>query len=359
MEKFTLNFFKIFSVICLIIVLSGKLHFIGYSLIIETDKPEDGNRFSDLYSMCRISTFKEQVSRNTSAPETGNFNEADILIMGDSFLENKLDDKAFKEALQYRTKLKVFDFTRVYPDAVNTPLFFLKKINQDWSKKRILILETIERYSQKRAVEYSKDTRLTYSMPRFYDKLSDDIFHYNDVNVVVRYNYLLRELFNFKSQLNFNVFNQILNKEIGAFSVNPNLLFFYEETNFYKKVKSEEDITDVTVRINNLAKELEKYNIDLVYVIIPDKFSIYNEYIYGRFHENSYIPGVNKKLKQKNIKYIDLYSIFLNNKNKDELLYYSSDTHFNVKGRELLVDECIKKINEIKSGINNIVYDGK
>jgi hypothetical protein len=51
-----------------------------------------------------------------------------------------------------------------------------------------------------------------------------------------------------------------------------------------------------------------------------------------------------EQLALKNVKYIDIYNIFINFRNQypEKLLYYAGDTHYTSLGKSLLVNEIIK-----------------
>jgi hypothetical protein len=255
-----------------------------------------------------------------------------------------LGEYDFQQAIEVSSKKKVYDISKISVDAVKSPLVFLSEQKFDKSKQRYLILESSERLSTERALEYGRESKPVYEPPRVIVNMIKDIFFYTDVNYFFRNNYLTKETINFASDFSFNNFRQI-NNNIGAYSLNPDFLFYNEDTDFRKIIKTEDDINETANKVDILRQKLNEYNIKLIYVIIPDKYSVYNEFVKGNHEPDNYLISLSQKLNAKGINYIDLYSLYRQYKNiPAEYLYYKSDTHFNEKGREILIDECLKRI---------------
>jgi len=121
----------------------------------------------------------------------------------------------------------------------------------------------------------------------------------------------------------------------------PKMLFFDEEIRFNENKNKFESIDEISSNISLEAELIkDKYNLDLVYLVIPNKFSIYSDLIVGDPGYDNYIPILQEKLKSKGVKYIDIYSVFYTYRknNPTELIYYSGDTHYNARGKKLLID---------------------
>jgi hypothetical protein len=347
MQKIVLNIAKIISVICLIVLLLGKIHFLGKPFLLkESDITLGGYKYGDLYRMSRVSIYKELLTYTIPPPETGNVNDADIFIIGDSFFESALGEYDFQQALGIKSKMRVYDISKISVDAVKSPLIFLNEQNFDKTKQRTLILESSERLSLSRSIDYNKETRPLYEPPRIILNMIKDVFFYADVNYFFRNNFLVDDAVNFTSDFSFAYFRQI-NNNIGAYSINPNFLFYKEDTDFRKVIRTEEEINETANKIEALNQKLSKFNIKLIYVIIPDKYSVYNEFVNGTHQPDDYLISISQKLNAKGIDYIDLYSLYRQHKKlTGEYLYYKSDTHFNERGREILIDECLKKMKD-------------
>jgi hypothetical protein len=119
------------------------------------------------------------------------------------------------------------------------------------------------------------------------------------------------------------------------------MLFNKEDIEFDGKVKTNLNYDQFADNVNNIKKVLsEKYNLQLVYIIIPNKYSIYRDILPEQKSYINFIPLITEKLKKRNVKTEDLYSIFIEYRKKfpDKLLYYGSDTHFNEIGQEIFIN---------------------
>ncbi len=98
---------------------------------------------------------------------------------------------------------------------------------------------------------------------------------------------------------------------------------------------------------DNIAQEArliqEKYNLTFVYLIIPNKFSVYGDLVAGGKSYDNFIPLLQAALQKRGIQYIDVYQIFTQYKktNPDDLLFYGGDTHYSPVGKQLVIDEII------------------
>ena len=81
----------------------------------------------------------------------------------------------------------------------------------------------------------------------------------------------------------------------------------------------------------------------LVFLIIPNKFSIYGEQILGEDEYDDFIPKLQTALELRGVSYVDVYDAFKNyqREHPNELLYYAGDTHYLPVGKKILIDELI------------------
>lgn len=86
---------------------------------------------------------------------------------------------------------------------------------------------------------------------------------------------------------------------------------------------------------------LQPQNIHIVFLIAPDKESVYPE-LFGA----SYLPALQNKMKAQNLDYIDVFSTL---KNKGAEYYYEGDTHWNAAAIKLVSKETINKFQTITS----------
>jgi len=85
----------------------------------------------------------------------------------------------------------------------------------------------------------------------------------------------------------------------------------------------------------------------LIYVVIPNKYSIYGDYADKGYRYDGFIPRLTERLAARGVKSVDLYSLYLGRKKAGSPpLYYSSDTHYTALGKALAVDACIEVIKK-------------
>lgn len=113
-------------------------------------------------------------------------------------------------------------------------------------------------------------------------------------------------------------------------------------------------VTLTEAEIDNIAKRLAKVcdyvrsqGKEPLFVIVPNKNSIYGEYMPARFGSCAQVRNLTllqERMGEKNVPYVDTYRILLENKEKDEL-YLHEDTHWNNTGARLVLNEIYAKYN--------------
>ena len=330
------------------LLLFGKIHQLGKTLIVkENNYTLGGQRYADLYRFCKVDVFKEVIDYGIPANQNDSLDFADILVIGDSFM-GVIGPDDFAQTLRNGTGLKITNLSDLDERALWTPLVAMKDKKFDISKKRILILESAERYSTARAKWYPMINPGFIGNYKPIEDISNDIFTFSDLNFFFNNNILLQQLIDFRASFLFNVTREI-DKNIGAYSLNPNILFYKEEVSFDKELKTKELIKQTAENILKISNTLEKeYNIKLIYVVIPNKYSIYNDYVNGKYAYDDFIPLLCGELNERNVLNINLYDTYMNYRKGGgtEWLYYKSDTHFTPFGREFLVSKCLDLIGE-------------
>lgn len=333
-------FYTAIMLFAVCIVLGGKIPSVGRHFIAK----EPGYFVSDLYAMSELDRFKENISL-VKRSETIAMEESEILTLGDSFFNSNLGSDQFASELANRGGYKVCNMqSSTFADPQGRPLEYLKSIGYKAGKKRILILETVERAAISRSNTYN--AAYLPSVNPLVAK-SQSLFRNEDVEYFFKKNFIVRPLIGCLKGIRFRFFG-IVDKSIGAYSENPDMLFFKDEVQFDRYPKSAATIDSVAESISLLSEKLKKlYDIDLVYVVIPNKYSIYGDFSDKGYRYDGFIPLLTEKLTARGVRNVDLYSVYLNGRKSGKpLLYYSSDTHYTALGKSLLVDACIKVIND-------------
>ena len=179
-----------------------------------------------------------------------------------------------------------------------------------------------------------------------FPKLWDD--YYND-NLPYR-NYIVNNWRN----LHYKLFNESLDKRviIGKNEKNETWLFYdnmsdRDELSFIdgRKNISYTDLDYTVQKINQETNKLKEMNIDIYYIIGPNKSTIYSNYLPKQISvKTDYFLKAYNYLKSKGIDNL-FYSLdILTEANKKRETYYRTDTHWNDYGSYLYIKELIKKI---------------
>lgn len=117
---------------------------------------------------------------------------------------------------------------------------------------------------------------------------------------------------------------------------------------------SEQNIMEFCQKLLELQKWYESVGVEFLLVLAPNKHSIYKEKLPDELQysgENN-TDIIVKTAKNLGVKILDLRPILL--ENKDKMLYYKTDTHWNNKGALIAYDEIM---SALKSKINPPKYE--
>lgn len=103
--------------------------------------------------------------------------------------------------------------------------------------------------------------------------------------------------------------------------------------------------------LRGLAVELEKHDLRLVVVLVPDKYTVYQPLLkeddMEKHAQELYLNVVEGALKEAGIPVINLVNVFRQKAQeyyqKDLYIYWRDDTHWNAKGIELAAEEILKQ----------------
>lgn len=344
------------GIICLYLFLAVRIKPM-FNMVIE-EKVMDGYwenvKYGELYYFSFIKHFREKLPHYSPdrkyrfTNRHPDLNEADILTFGDSFFDFSRMT-TFPEELGKKTNSEVF-YARM-----DLPLRYLKEHNYTGKEPKVLIYESTEYYLPVKFKEYHKDDYLpdNRSFPRkAVTSVRDFIFYENtetNYNIFLTRGYLTTGIYSNISTFKFDNFGYIT-KLTPEYSLKYDIpwLFYYEQISTpvlgFNYKHSEEEINTYCDRIADLSKQLKNiYNIQLVFLIIPSKYTACHQLINNNPY-NNFIPRMHDGLKQRGIPYINIFDDFINS---DEILYYGTDTHWNEKGQEIALEKTIEVINPL------------
>jgi hypothetical protein len=319
-----------------LIVIGGKFPSIGRQFL---DVPGD-HQGGDLYQMCELDRFEEVIPSSKRTPME-NIDEADVLTMGDSFFNITAGSDIFAAELANKGELKVCNLRSSTFGAAGSPLSFLIKTGYKANKNRILLLEHAERT----VLDNFNGFNAVNTFSDMHDNPIYSAFRNNDVEFFFKNNMIVHPWIRWLKNVRFKYF-KVIDGSIASYSETPDMLFYQPDIEFSKLKKTDAMLDLVAESLARLSVTLKKrYNIDLIYMVIPDKYSVYHDLVPNGYIYDDFIPRLSKKLTNRGVKNIDVYTLYSRyNKPGMPLLYYSSDTHYTTYGKSLLVNACIEKI---------------
>ena len=125
-----------------------------------------------------------------------------------------------------------------------------------------------------------------------------------------------------------------------------NWLFYKQTEHDYigKNILSDNDIENIAHTLHMIQQYVESQNAQFLFVIAPNKNSLYSEYMPDNMYtirNKSNAQNLMNALQKQNVNYIDLFTIF---RQKNEVLYYQLDSHWNNKGAALAYDSIMNAL---------------
>jgi len=342
----------------LTIILLGFVIWAGFLLFAGKFK-ETGRRFlyqdigadqlygGDLFEYLGVDKFKERI-RKFPFQNAPLIMAADIIMQGDSFFYSRLDSVPFPEYFEKITGQKVFYQYDLGHDS--TPTRYLEDIGYQKGEAKFFIYETIERMSARRALSFKPNfsgendgSVVAASTPTLGSRVVNFLFDQIDVEYFIKNNFIFRPIGLWFKNKAF-VWLGDIDSDNPVYLNNPAMLFGEGDIAFgNNKIK----FNFIGEMADNIAQEAkivkDRYNLTLVYLIIPNKFSIYGESAVGGKKYDDFIPKLQEALKDRGVKYLDIYRVFdeYHQQHPSEMLYYAGDNHYTPLGKELVSKELI------------------
>lgn len=338
-KKFYLALYILSVIFAIFVLVGGKSKTFGRSFLDIHDK--NGIFYGDLYAMSEIDAFRLPIS-GVSSDEKDTIENTKIITMGDSFFQSRYESKILADELEDNIKMPIYGV----PINIDSPLDYLKRIKYKRGDKKYIIVESVERTAVKRGLAYANDTK-TVPVVSAWKQVANDIdyaiFDMTDVDYFFKHNIFINPLRIILKNLNYKLLGR-MDSRIGSFSMQPLMLFYFEEVDFDKNIQNTELVPKVVDGIKKLSETLKQnYNLEMIYVVIPNKYTIYND-LDKQGSYNGFIPRLQVGLKDRGVNYVDLYSSYMANRKNNQLLYYPNDSHFTPWGKKILVDLLSKKI---------------
>lgn len=317
----------------------------------------------DLFNFCEVNQFKEKISGLTLRESTSTAG-ADIILEGDSFCNTGFDSEPLPNYLETVTGQTVFYRSTAKKEL--RPLEYLEANGYQKGEAKYFIWETIERYSVNRGLKLPSDftkasklaaaststpslwakvkSRLLSPVLTRWPKLKTILFDRVDVEYFIKNNFLFKPINLWFNNQAFNWLGDI-DSRTPVYLNNPRLLFYFEEVEFAANKSKFDSLNKMADGIALEAKQIkQRYNLTLVYLVIPNKFSIYGDLVPGGQKYDNFIPKLEEALGKRGVKYVDIYQVFkaYQSQHPADSLYYAGDTHYAPRGKELVIQELLK-----------------
>lgn len=308
--------------------------------------------YGDLANMLHIKEFR-CYRRQTFTTDSAGFRNPEpapgtyfpIMVIGDSDMAGSSlsDDETFSQILGKRVNLPVYNYA---PASI---LAFLADERFQKNPPKVVIWEAIERtinaghfrnYSElPRNARFAKGKgtgpKPSSPPPRLTDIWAKDLYH----------------------EIVWRVWKQH-ESAIGHIDRESGMLFYQPGVQMLQQGATQRGLTEVVTGVDRVRQILSDRGIDLVFLPLPDKEGIYQELLPASLRpakQPSYLEKLVQTLRDQGINTVDLYGpfrsitpTFLESRNERDCLYFLDDTHWNVKGVSLAVDETIGLLHELK-----------
>ena len=325
----------------------------------------------DLYQIVLVDYFREEheCAKRPNHPNITGPENADIFLLGDSFFNNEQNGEQFRNLLADRTPKKIWNvYNSFYPLEV---LLKAKDSILKNPKRRILILETVERYlfhitektllddlsrrdspvtqneaKQEAVVTAQKNSnsqaRLTTKKVKI-SRLEFSRYDYFFLN-----NIIVHRIYTAINSLRFYIFRTFSGATVSDhYSFDPPMLFLKDDIDYAETKRTESEIAAAAEKVETLKKIIkEKYNMDLLFIVLPNKYSMYGSRVDKNFVYDQTIPKTVKELRRRGVRTLDTYSLMKagEKSNPSESLYLQDDTHWTMFGRSFVLDEIQKTL---------------
>lgn len=335
--------------ICFLVFLSIRFLPLYNTLLIEDRNPEyfEFTKYGELYYFSQIKHFKEEIPlakyKFRYSEKQSSINNADIITFGDSYFEFSRQ-KSLPERLQEETGQNLHAIYAYYP------LSYLNEIGYSSDKPKTFVFEIAERMIPVHFANQHKESGNNHKAGNI-EMIKRIVFPDNTeelYNGMLKGSYLTSPFYSAISTFKFDNLGYISSQSPVYKTGEKPWLFYHESVNdkhtsFYYQ-HTQEEIESYCNHIEDLFIKLEKkYNFNVVFCPVPNKYTIYHKLINEQDEYNSFLPQIYVEMEKRGINYVDLYEPFMA---ADTLLYYGTDTHWNEKGVAIALKEINNKINQ-------------
>lgn len=326
----------------------------------------DKIHYGELYYFNNIRHFREEIPEAKPkfqfSEDHASLEEAEILTFGDSFMD-------FSRHTQISER--IFDSLRipVFYEYDNNPIRFLREANYNNTEPKILLYTRTERWIP---IDFGEDpitksinvkdnapgqnkTKKASLLKRGFNKIKNFLFIDRTdelLKAMLQRSYVISDINEFIATLKFDLFGYV-----SAFTPRYTLeqktpwLFYIDQTDkeqvtsfYYPHV--DEEVADIADNIEKMSSHFrENYNLQMVFVPVPSKYTIYHHLVDPDAQYNNFLPRLYAELDKRQVTYIKLYEAY---KASDEYVFYGTDDHWTEAGVNIATEKVLREIEEIK-----------
>jgi hypothetical protein len=343
--------------VCFVVFIAVRFEFLFNAMLREPVVTGywDKTKYGEMYYFSMISHFKEEGLpparlKFEYSDKQASIKDCEILTFGDSYFE-------FSRHKQFPERLADDYSKKVHYVNNDHPLDYLQKNNYNDTVPKLVIFERVERYipvtfqyEQEWPVDTNKNE--TSFLSRASNYVIEKIFYSKSeelYDAMLKRSYLTTLPYQVTSTLKFDLFGYI-SKMTPTYLVNgkDNSWLFYhdqvdgERTSFYYKF-TDRQIDSICDNMADLGRKLkETYNMDLVYLPLPSKYTLYHGLL-NNDEYNNFMPRLYEGLKKRGVNFIDVYDIY---RNYSGFVYYRTDDHWNQHGIDLAYNETVSFLEQ-------------
>ncbi len=314
----------------------------------------DKTQYGELYYFSMIRHFREEglppaKEKFEHSEKQASIEEAEILVFGDSFFE-------FSRHKQFAERLSD-DFSRKVHYVNNDfPLEYLATHGYQDTTPKMVLFQRVERYIP---VAFEDPHTIPGPAPAGEEPpplvksliyMKDKIFYSSSeqlYDALLKRSYLTTGIYSHLVTLKFDIYGSISGlTPVYHLDDDQSWLFYHDQVNdaktsFYYRHTGEE-MDSICDHMAGLQKKLkEYYNMELIYLPVPAKFTLYHDLVDPDTEYNQFLPRLYEGLNERRVRYVNIFDDFLES---DTLLYYRTDSHWNQKGIDIAYRETLEAI---------------
>ena len=360
-EKFLKYIVYISGIVCLYAFMAVRILPMYNIALVENRLPEyfEFTKYGEQYYSGYIRHFREDmpdpVDKYRLSDRNPGLHDSDLIAFGDSFFDFSRQ-KTVAERLQDTLAKRVHSMVGFNVEKDWYPLVYLTENRYQKSEQKFIVYQVVERnihtrFNEPHNLVWEGTQQETGGRFASVVKIKDWIFNQKSeelYNVFLKGNYLTTAFYSIIATVKFDLFGYMAAQtpvySLDKFEV-PMLFWDVTvndaTTSFYFE-KTDEMIRTYCEHISDLSSKLSDiYNLEMVFLPIPNKFTLYYKEIRPHDQYDNFLPRLYKAMDEYNIKYVNVYDEFIK---QDTLLYYGTDSHWNKKGVDITMNLLLEKL---------------